>query len=250
MTRPPQDDARRSSSGGGRPRAMRILIVGGGIAGLSMARALARAGLAGEIVERQPAWEIAGAGVYLPGNGMAALRELGLAVEVAALGTVIERRRLRDDRGRMLVDFDEAGFWSGLALPIGLHRLDLHGVLAGGASETPIRFGVTVEALTDRGHAVEVRFSDGATDTYDLVVGADGIHSTTRRLVFGGPDARFVGQAGWRFVVDGFPDIDGWNGWIGADRGFLALGIGGGRVYCFGDVRAKDPADPSGGDPA
>ena len=112
-------------------------VVGGGIAGLSMARALARAGLAGEIVERQPAWEIGGAGVYLPGNGMAALRELGLAVEVAALGTVIERRRLRDDRGRMLVDFDEAGFWAGLALPIGLHRHDLHDVLAGGASETP-----------------------------------------------------------------------------------------------------------------
>ena len=53
-----------------------------------------------------------------------------------------------------------------------------------------------------------------------------------------------MGQAGWRFVVDGFPDIDGWNGWIGADGRFLALGIGDGRVYCFGDVRAKDPADP------
>jgi 2-polyprenyl-6-methoxyphenol hydroxylase-like FAD-dependent oxidoreductase len=81
------------------------------------------------------------------------------------------------------------------------------------------------------------------------VIGADGIHSDTRTAILGGPPSRYVGQAGWRFVVDGFVGIDGWNGWLGPDRGFLALGIGGDRVYCFGDLRTPGPEDPTGGDP-
>ena len=65
---------------------------------------------------------------------------------------------------------------------------------------------------------------------------------------FGGPEARLAGQVGWRFVVDGHPGIDGWNGWLGRDRGFLALGIGSDRVYGVGDIRSTDGIDPTGGE--
>ena len=95
---------------------------------------------------------------------------------------------------------------------------------------------------------MRVDFADGTTATHDLVIGADGIHSSTRRSVFGGPDARLAGQVGWRFVIDGHPGIDGWNAWLGRDRGFLALGIGGDRVYGVGDMRSTDGTDPTGGD--
>ena len=118
---------------------MRILIVGGGVAGLAMARALRRVGLASEIVERADAWRIESAGVYVPGNGMRALQRLGLADDVAAAGDVVDVRRLRDDRGRLLIEFDEAGFWRPVALPIALPRRELHRILADGASDTPIR---------------------------------------------------------------------------------------------------------------
>ena len=77
---------------------MRILIVGGGIAGLAMARAGRQAGLECEIVERAATWQTAGAGIYLPGNGMAALGRLGLAEAVAGHGAVVGRRRIFDDR--------------------------------------------------------------------------------------------------------------------------------------------------------
>jgi 2-polyprenyl-6-methoxyphenol hydroxylase-like FAD-dependent oxidoreductase len=107
---------------------------------------------------------------------------------------------------------------------------------------------VAVQALEDHGDGVAVRFDDGSVASYDLVIGADGVHSTTRQVVFGGPSARLVGQVGWRFVIDGFPGIDGWNGWLGPDRGFLALGIGGDRVYGVGDLRSRDGADPTRGD--
>jgi 2-polyprenyl-6-methoxyphenol hydroxylase-like FAD-dependent oxidoreductase len=229
---------------------MRILIVGGGIAGLAMARALARVDLESEIVERTPGWQIAGAGVYLPGNGMAALARLGLAEQVSAVGDVIERRRLLDERGRMLIYFDEAGFWRSVGPPTGLHRRDLHRILAEGAAGTPIRLGISVASLAPANGAVQVGFDDGSAGTYDLVVGADGVHSSIRQLALGGPAAQLAGQVGWRFVIEGHPEIRGWNGWIGPDRGFLALGIGGGRVYCFGDVRSKDGRDPTNGDVA
>ncbi len=226
---------------------MRILIVGGGIAGLAMARAGQAAGLDGEVAERATTPQIAGAGIYLPGNGMAALGGLGLAEAVAEQGAVVGRRRLFDDRGRQLIDFDEAGLWRDVAPPIALPREALYRILADGAG-MPIRFGTTVTAIDDGPDAARVAFDDGSAATYDLVIGADGAHSPTRRTVFGGPEARLAGQVGWRFVIDGHPGIDSWNAWLGRDRGFLALGIGGDRVYCVGDIRSADGADPTGGD--
>jgi 2-polyprenyl-6-methoxyphenol hydroxylase-like FAD-dependent oxidoreductase len=227
---------------------MRVLIVGGGIAGLAAARALALRGHAAEIVERDDAWRIAGAGVYLPGNGMAALRDLGLADAVKAKGAVVGRRRLLDERGRSFIDFDEAGLWRDVAPPVALHRRELHAILADGAAPTPVRFGTTVSSIEDAGDRLRIALSDGTASDYDLVVGADGVHSATRATVFGGPASRPVGQVGWRYVVDGHPDIDGWNGWLSSDQGFLALAIGGGRVYCYADVRGATD-DPSAGDP-
>jgi 2-polyprenyl-6-methoxyphenol hydroxylase-like FAD-dependent oxidoreductase len=228
---------------------MRILIIGGGIAGLSMARALHLVGLESEIVERDEAWRVAGAGVFLPGNGIAALDRLGLGDQVRMQGTVVGRRRLFDERGRTFIDFDEVGLWQDVAPPIALHRRELHGILADGAAATQIRFGAHVTALERTPDGVRVTYQSGTTSDHDLVIGADGIHSWVRDTVFGGSAPRLVGQQGWRFVVDGRPDIDGWNGYLGPDRAFLALAIGGGRVYCYAEMRSADPTDPTGGDP-
>jgi 2-polyprenyl-6-methoxyphenol hydroxylase-like FAD-dependent oxidoreductase len=213
-----------------------------------MARAGQQRGLECEIVERAAASQLAAAGIYLPGNGMAALGRLGLAEVVAGRGAVVGRRRIFDDRGRQIIDFDEAGLWRDVAPPVALHREELHRILADGVAGIAIRSGVTVASIDDSPEAVHVVFDDGSSATYDLVIGADGAHSSTRRTVFGGPEARLVGQVGWRFVVDGHPGIDGWNGWLGRDRGFLALDIGGDRVYGFCDIRSIDGADPTGGD--
>jgi 2-polyprenyl-6-methoxyphenol hydroxylase-like FAD-dependent oxidoreductase len=228
----------------------RILVVGGGIAGLSLARALRRRGLDPDLIERSIDWPVAGAGIFIPGNGLRALRELGLGAEVEAAGAMIARRRLLDDTGRLLIDFDEAGLWRDVAPPIALHRRELHDILLRGAAVVPIRLGTTVTSITDRGTAAEVAFNDGSSASYDLVVGADGIHSSVRQLVFGGPEPRLVGQAGWRFVIEGHPEISDWNAWLGRDRGFLALAIGHGRVYGYVDDRSGVAEDPTGGDPA
>ena len=100
--------------------------------------------------------------------------------------------------------------------------------------------------LDDDDQAKRVRFSDGSNGAYDLVVGADGVHSTIRSLALGGPAARDVGQASWRFVADGFPEIADWTVMLGRGRAFLTVALGEGSVYCYADVNSSEATDAGG----
>ena len=83
-----------------------ILVVGAGLGGLALARALGQAGLAPQVIERASSWETVGTGMYLPANGVRALRALGLEQAVAARAVEIPRQRLLDHRGRLLAEID------------------------------------------------------------------------------------------------------------------------------------------------
>jgi FAD-dependent urate hydroxylase len=214
-----------------------VLIVGGGVAGLATARALGATGFAPELVEREQAWGHGGTGIYLPGNAARALRSLGLERDVVERAVAIRKQRFCDDHGRLLLEVDGEAFWNGVGPCLALHRSDLHAVLLAGARETPIRMGLTVRALRERGESISVEFDDGSSDEYDLVIGADGIHSTVRRLAFGdAAGARPVGQVGWRFLTAGSAEIATWSVLLGRRTAFLVLPIGDGRAYCYCDV--------------
>jgi FAD-dependent urate hydroxylase len=218
----------------------RILVVGGGVAGLAAARTLAGAGFAAEVVEREPAWKGAGTGIYLPGNAFRALRGLGLERAVLERGIVIPWQRVSDHRGRLLVEVDVAALWDGVGPCLALHRADLHDVLLDGARDAPIRMGVEVRQLRDEGEAVAVEFGDGSAGEFDLVIGADGIRSAVRRLTFGDQaTARPVGQVGWRFVTACPPTITSWSVMLGHRTAFLMIPIGNGSVYCYCDVVSR-----------
>jgi FAD-dependent urate hydroxylase len=215
----------------------RILVVGAGIAGLAAARTLARAGLSAEVVERDRAWREAGTGIYLPGNAARALRALGLDQAVLERGVEIRRQRVSDYRGRLLVEIDLAELWEGVGPCLALHRADLHAVLLEGARDVPIRMGVEVAGLHEREGTLSVEFGDGTAGEYDLVIGADGIHSTVRRLAFGShASARPVGQVAWRFVTACPDESTTWSVMLGHRTAFLTIPIGNGRVYCYCDV--------------
>jgi FAD-dependent urate hydroxylase len=218
---------------------VRVLVVGAGVAGLAAANALARAGFACELIEREPAWAHAGTGIYLPGNAARALRALGLEREVAERAVPIPKQRFSDAHGRLLFEADVAALWNGVGPCLALHRADLHAALLAGAAQVPIRMGVSVRALHDREGAVEVELDDGSAGEYGLVIGADGIHSRVRQLAFGEvASARPVGQVGWRFVTGCPDDVTTWSVMLGHRTAFLTIPIGNGRVYCYCDVLA------------
>jgi FAD-dependent urate hydroxylase len=224
----------------------RVLIVGGGIAGLALAPMLARTGVEVEVTERERAWRPAGTGMYLPGNAARALRALGLEAPVALRAVEIARQRFYDHHGRLLCEVDVAELWAGVGPCLAVHRAELHALLREAAAAVPIRIGLAVERLAQRDGAVSVDFSDGRSGTYDLVVGADGIHSAVRRLAFE-PTAvpRPVGQIGWRFMAPRPPEVTTWSVMLGRGTAFLTLPLADDRVYCYCDVVSRPgPATP------
>jgi FAD-dependent urate hydroxylase len=229
----------------------RVLIVGGGIAGLALAPMLARAGVSLEVIEREPAWRPSGTGIYLPGNAARALRALGLEAHVASRAVEIPWQRFRDQRGRLLFEVDVAELWRSVGPCLAIHRADLHELLLEAAGDVPIRLGLTVNRVTDQDRIVSVELSDGTSGDYDLVVAADGIGSAVRRLTFG-PTAlpRPVGQIGWRFLAPRPPELTTWSVMLGRRTAFLTLPIGDDRVYCYCDVVSPRDPDSAEYDPA
>jgi FAD-dependent urate hydroxylase len=215
----------------------RVLIVGGGIAGLALAPMLARTGVEVEVVERERAWRPAGAGMYLPGNAARVLRAFGLEAQVASRAVEIARQRFYDHRGRLLCEVDVAELWAAVGPCLAVHRAELHALLREAAGDVPIRIGLAVTRLAQRDGAVSVDFSDGTSGAYDLVVGADGIHSAVRRLAFEPTAApRPVGQIGWRFLAPRPPALSTWSVMLGRRTAFLTIPIDGDCVYCYCDV--------------
>jgi FAD-dependent urate hydroxylase len=176
----------------------RILVVGAGLAGLALARALRRAGMDPEVVEREAAWGAAGTGMYLPANGVRALRALGLEGAVAARAASIPHQRLLDHRGRLLAEIDLDRLWGDVGPCLALPRTELHQILREGM---PVQLGRTIRSLEHLDGPVQVGFDDGGGGDYDLVVGADGLHSTVRRLAVDPRPPVPVGQHSWRFLA-------------------------------------------------
>jgi len=230
------------------PTPSRILIVGGGIAGLALGRALREQDFVPEIVERAASWPAGGTGLYLPGNGVRALGALGLADKVLARAVRMSHQRILDHAGRQLAEIELAKLWNRVGLCVGIARGELHRILLEGAAGVPMRLGTTLTTLSQEDDEVNVAFADGSTGKYDLVVGADGIHSSIRQLVFGNIRPRHLGQVSWRFVVDHSGAIETWTAMLAPRRAFLAMPVGPNRLYCYADLAAFATEDPCGRD--
>ena len=227
----------------------RILIVGAGIAGLSLAIALRRRGIQADLIERGQSDPAAGAGLYLVGAATRALASIGAGEAVVRAGTLSRTQSFHTHRGRRLAEIDAHTFWAPCGPCIGITRAALHQLLTQQvAADLSIRYGTSLVALAQESGSVSVECTDGSRSRYTLVAGADGIRSFIRQRTLGGPEPRFRGQVGWRFLAPRPPGIEGWSVFLGADRAFLVLPVSADEVYCYADRIVPQPlADPPEG---
>lgn len=205
---------------------MRVLISGGGIAGPALAWWLDRAGADVTIVERAPGPRPGGHAVDLRGAARPVVERMGLMPAVLA-DRVDERGwALVDERGRQLASMPADMFGGeGVVAEIEIARGDLTRVLIDATRDrTTYRFGDRITALAEDDTGVDVTFANGGAERYDIVVGADGVHSAVRALAFG-PESDFVrplGGYGALFTVPDPGDLDDWFLMFNAPGGLVA----------------------------
>lgn len=178
-----------------------ILISGGGIAGPSLSYWLARQGHAVTVVEQARELRTGGQAIDFRGPALSVLEKMGLLEKVQAHATGMGALVLVDGRGREVGRLPAEVVSGEIEIHWGTFTRILYEAVR---EDVSYRFGVRITAIEDDGHRVRASFSDGSTADYDLVVGADGLHSGVRRLVFG-PEDDYVTQLGQCF---GFFDID------------------------------------------
>lgn len=182
-----------------------ILIVGGGIAGMCTAIELRKRGAHVDLVELDPGWQVYGAGITLSGPTLRALTQVGVIDDILAQGWCADGLDLLSADGQPLgqihtprIGRADVPGGGGILRPVLANILRQH-TLAAGVS---VRCGTTFESMAPDADGVSVCFRDGRQSRYDLVVGADGLHSKVRARIFpDAPQPKYTGQGSWRAVV-------------------------------------------------
>ncbi|NSX14826.1 FAD-dependent oxidoreductase [Cupriavidus taiwanensis] len=217
------------------------LIVGGGIAGCAAAIALAQAGVRVTMLEKQQQWRFQSSGIFIYSNGLAALGSLGVLPEIMSSGFAIAdgRNIYLDERGEPITDTFYPSRHPEIAPIVGIRRAEMHRILASrlNALHVDIRLGTTAVRIDQEtpGH-VTVALSDGTSDHYDLVVGADGIRSDIRRLVAGPLEPLYTGLGVWRSVHRRPEDLTAKIMMMGTGKRLGIMPISDDQLYLFGTL--------------
>lgn len=220
---------------------LRVVVVGAGIGGLTLALLLRQRGIVAEVVEQATELREVGAAIALSANGTRILDHLGVGQaleEVSYQPTGIVFRHGID--GHCIAGHPMGeGYRERFGGPfLGLHRVHLQRVLGDAWGSEHLHLGWRVEELEDRDGVVRIAAADGRRLDADVVVGADGVHSAIRRWVTGGETAIYSETSGFRGLVPverltSLPDPGAVQFWMGPDAHLLHYAIEGGSVINF-----------------
>lgn len=226
----------------------RVAIVGAGIGGLALAGALASRGFVVRVYEQAERFARVGAGIQQSANAVTVLRGLGLEPALRARAfRPAEFVHREGDTGEMtnripLGAAAEAEYGAPYLL---LHRGDLHEMLLSTVPAEAVTLGARLVGLDQLGEDVELAFADGTRERADVVIGADGVHSAVRRILFGRQDPRFSGRVGYRATVAAGAladeNIDDNTKWWGPDRHLIVYYISAARDEVYAMAMVPEP---------
>lgn len=233
-------------------RATRVAIVGGGLGGLTLALALNSRGVPADVYEQASEFREVGAAVALSANGTRVLRDLGVGDRLAACSAVpteliyrhwVDARRVRS--------FVAGGTYEKRygAPYYGVHRADLQRILVDACVPDRVHREHRVVDITETGDGVVLTFANGDRVAADVVVGADGVHSTVRSFTFGDDNPKYSGTSGFRGLIPterlpNLPDPGAIQFWMGPGGHLLHYPIGEGELINFLAVRHEPAAWP------
>jgi len=235
----------------------RVVIVGGGIGGLFAAKALIAHGVDVSLYEQAPALGEVGAGVFLTPNSVRHLERVGLGPAVEKYGARVgpKSHYFRHDGSPIApVQVTDSSGWNAT---FGIHRADLVAFLAAAVPAGVVHSGYRAIGFEQVGDVARVQFAGGTCAEGDVVVGADGIHSTLRPYVFPPSTPVFHGTISYRGLVahERVPDwpTDRWQMWAGPSKHFLVFPVRHGQMINYvGFVPADEEMNESwsaAGDP-
>jgi salicylate hydroxylase len=185
----------------------KIAIVGAGLGGLATALSLLRRGLDVDVYEQASSVQEVGAGVQISANGTRVLYELGLQNEVLKLGSLAAGKEIRlwsSGQKWKLFDLGEESVQRYGFPYVFFHRADLHGMLLNAvrrAKPHAVQLGMRCTTLGQSESEVILEFAGGKKLSAPVVVGADGVHSVVRNVLFGADRPKFTGLIAWRGLI-------------------------------------------------
>jgi 2-polyprenyl-6-methoxyphenol hydroxylase-like FAD-dependent oxidoreductase len=221
----------------------RVLVVGGGVGGLTAATAFAQRGIEVVLVERRPFFDVPGVGLGQPANALRIYDALGVLEPILAAGFAYDHMCIFDPNRELIVRHKFLLGDERVPAFCALSRLDLHDILLAAARRAgvEVRLATMVNAIGDAGERAVAEFSNGRTEAFDLIAGFDGIRSATRAYLVGNAFApRPSGYGAWRLqaprphFVQAMEFLQG----IGSKAG--AMPLGNDLMYLF-HIRPEAP---------
>lgn len=182
---------------------MKVLVIGGGIGGLTGALALQQKGMDVHLYEAADALRAVGSGIWMSPNSIKVMEYLGIAEQFKKSSIEMQRVAIEDEKGGILGETDlvRAKHRHGSSIH-SVRRQTLHDILARGIESSRIHTGHKFESLEQKSDGVVVRFANGREEKCDVLIGSDGLRSSVREVVNPGVRLRYSGQSCWYGLSD------------------------------------------------
>jgi 2-polyprenyl-6-methoxyphenol hydroxylase-like FAD-dependent oxidoreductase len=220
---------------------MNVIILGGGIAGLTAAIALNRIGLRAQVYEAAPEIKAVGAGLVLAANAMKAFQKLQIDLAVMAEGRLLDAFSVKDEKGRVITQTDSLAFSEKYGADnFTIHRANLHQVLLSFLDPADVHTHKCCRGFERQADQVRVHFSDGSSALADYLIASDGIHSAVRQALLPGSRSRYAGYTCWRAVITNpSPDLNETTETWGRGGRFGIAPLAHGKLYWFACIKAR-----------